>query len=100
MVLDEIGHWHKPQILWAGPTSVPGELPALHARLGAGLNDLGIATETRAYRPHVTLARKVRDRPPSQPLLPLTWSVSEVALVESRPGEIPMYHPVERWTLR
>lgn len=100
MVLDEIGHWRKPQILWAGPTSVPGELAQLHAQLGAGLDDLGIATEARTYRAHVTLARKVRERPALQPLLPLTWPVGELALVESRPGEAPMYQPVRRWPLR
>ena len=99
MVLDEIGHWRKPQILWAGPTSVPGELAQLHAQLGARLNDLGIATEARTYKPHVTLARKVLERPALQPLLPLTWAVGELVLVESRPGVAPMYHPVGRWPL-
>ena len=99
MVLDEIGHWRKPQILWAGPTSVPGDLVQLHAQLGAGLNELGIATEARTYRPHVTLARKVRERPILQPLLPLTWPVAALALVESCPGEVPMYRPVGHWPL-
>ena len=99
LVLDEIGHWRKPQILWAGSSSVPGELPALHARLGAGLNGLGIATEARTYTPHVTLARKAREKPVVQPLSPLTWPVTELALVESRTGEAPMYHPLDRWPL-
>jgi len=99
LVLDEIGHWRKPQILWAGPSSVPGELLNLHEGLAAGLGELGIAVEKRAYRAHVTLARKVRERPSVQPLAPLTWSVGELALVESRPGDVPMYHPVARWPL-
>lgn len=99
MVLDEIGHWRKPQILWAGPSSVPGELPRLHANLGAGLNALGFEAEARAFKPHVTLARKVRNQPKAQPLAPLTWSVTELALVESRPGDAPIYHPVGRWPL-
>ena len=100
LVLDEIGHWRRPQILWAGPTSVPGELPQLHAQLATGLNDLGIATETRAFKPHVTLARKVRELPRLQPLLPLTWAVEQLALVESRSGRAPMYDPVASWPLR
>lgn len=99
LVLDEIGHWRKPQILWAGPSSVPGELPELHARLGAGLNELGIATEDRTYKPHVTVARKVREEPALRPLSPLTWPVTELALVESRTGDAPMYHPVGRWPM-
>lgn len=99
LVLDEIGHWRKPQILWAGPGSTPGELSELYARLGAGLRRLGLATETRSYRPHVTLARKVRERPPVRPLLPLSWSVTRLALLESRRGDTPMYRPVAQWTL-
>ena len=99
LVLDEIGHWRKPQILWAGPSSIPGELPELHARLAGGLSRLGIATETRSYRPHVTLARKVRERPPTQPLSVLTWPVTRLVLAESRPGNAPMYRPVFEWPL-
>ena len=99
LVLDEIGHWRKPQILWAGASSLPGDLPQLHARLAAGLNSMGIETEARAFKPHVTLARKVRNQPATQPLAPLTWAVTELALVESRPGAAPIYHPVGRWAL-
>ena len=62
LVLDQVGYWPRPQILWAGPTTVPVALIALHERLGAGLREQGFATERRSYRPHVTLARKVRRR--------------------------------------
>jgi 2'-5' RNA ligase len=99
LVLDEIGHWRRPQVLWAGPGSVPGELPALHGQLGTALREAGFATEERPYRPHVTLARKVRDAEGLGPLPPLAWPVTEMALVESRPGDAPMYHPLWRWRL-
>lgn len=99
LVLDAIGHWSGPQVMWAAPTSVPGELVALHARLGEGLQALGYPTESRAFRPHVTLARKVRRIAGAGPLAPLTWPVREIALVESRPGAAPMYRPVARWVL-
>jgi len=100
LALEEIGYWRRPQILWAGSSSVPGELPQLHARLGAGLHALGLATEARAFKPHVTLARKVRGALSIEPLSPLTWPVTELALVESRPGDGPIYHPVGRWPLK
>jgi 2'-5' RNA ligase len=99
LVLDEIGYWRKPQVLWAAPSSVPGELRDLHARLGAGLNRIGLPTETREYRPHVTLARKVRGEPAVRPLAPLTWPATELTLVESRTGDAPVYHPIGRWPL-
>jgi len=99
IVIDEIGHWPKPRVLWAGPTSIPADLGELHARLDAGLRQQGFETDSRPYRPHLTLARRVVDDNGLRPLLPLTWLVREMALVESRPGNAPLYHPVARWAL-
>lgn len=99
LVLEEIGHWPRPQVLWAGPSCVPGELVALHAALGDGLRAQGLRTEERPFHPHVTLARKVREAPSMGPLAPLTWVVNELVLVESRPGDAPHYRPIARWPL-
>lgn len=99
LVLDEIGHWPRPKVLWAAPSSPPGELLALHTQLGEGLKGLGFAPERRPYRPHVTLARKVRKMSETQALSPLNWPVRELALVETRPGDAPHYRPVARWAL-
>ena len=99
LVLDKIGHWPKPQVLWAAPHSMPGELSDLHARLGEALSGLGFELESRTFRPHVTLARKVSDASGYGPLLPVTWMASELALVESRTGDAPHYHPLARWPL-
>ncbi|MCB1803357.1 MAG: RNA 2',3'-cyclic phosphodiesterase [Gammaproteobacteria bacterium] len=94
LVLDEIGFWPGPQVLWAGPSSVPGALIDLQARLSEGLAQLGFPPEDRPYRPHVTLARKVGSGSTYGPLAPLTWSVSELVLVESRSGPAPRYRPL------
>jgi 2'-5' RNA ligase len=96
LVLDEIGHWPRPQILWTSP---PGELLALYERLGEGLREQGFRTEERAFHAHVTLARKVRRGADVGPLAPLTWSVRELVLVESRSGTAPLYAPIGRWPL-
>lgn len=99
LVLDSIGHFPKAGVLWAGPTSVPAALNGLHERLGEGLRDADFETEARRYRPHVTLARKVGRAEAFGPLAPLTWTATEMALVESRTGEVPMYHALHRWRL-
>lgn len=97
--IDEIGYWPRPQVLWAGPR-VPGEqLVELHARLVSDLEALGFAREERPFRPHITLARKVRERPISAVLAPLQWEVRELALVESRAGAAPHYRLLARWPL-
>ncbi len=47
---------HRPHFLFAGVQAAPA-LAALVSALDQALLPLGLAAETRAYRPHVTLAR-------------------------------------------
>jgi RNA 2',3'-cyclic 3'-phosphodiesterase len=47
---------HHPHLLFAG-VQVGTQLPALAAAIDQALQPLGLAAETRPYRPHVTLAR-------------------------------------------
>jgi 2'-5' RNA ligase len=47
---------HRPHFLFAGVQATPG-LAALVNSLDDALQPLGLAAETRAYHPHVTLAR-------------------------------------------
>ena len=95
--IERIGYWARPRVLWAGPARTPLPLTRLHAQLGRGLQALGFELDPRPFRPHVTLARKVR-RPPAETAPPsLRWEVREWALLESRPGGRPLYHPLARW---
>jgi 2'-5' RNA ligase len=97
LVLDQIGHWSRPQVLWCGSSSLPAELRAFQQRLGGKLTDLGFACDPRPFKPHVTLARKVSRGVVPGPLAPVSWLVQEWALVESAAGEVPVYHPLRRW---
>jgi 2'-5' RNA ligase len=97
--LDRIGYWARPQVLQAAPSRVPEALLALHGCLADGLRRLDLPVDERAYRPHVTLARKVRAGQTFGPLGPLAWSVQRLALVESRPGDAPHYRPLRQWEL-
>jgi len=65
--------------------SVPEPLQALHAALAGALTDLGLPVERRAFRPHVTLARRAESAvlPPSAG--PLHWRVHSYVLVNSDP---------------
>lgn len=68
----------------------PPELAALHARIGAALEALGMATERRPYRPHLTLARlKAPDREAvrtflAQPVPALSFAVEAFHLYQSQ----------------
>jgi len=99
LVLDRIGHWPRPQVVWCGPSSPPAELGHLHQALEHALASHGWPAEERTFRPHVTLARKVRTADDYGPLPPVSWPVRELALVESRGGQVPLYQPLRRWPL-
>ena len=68
------------------PLAAPPRLLALHGRLTAALADLGLQPEARAYRPHVTMARRAGDVALPELDAPIAWDVSGYALVESRDG--------------
>jgi 2'-5' RNA ligase len=74
--------WHRGLLVLC-PASVPGPLQELHARLAQVLHGLGVPVETRALRPHVTLARDWwRSPAPAQPI-ELSWPVRSHVLVQS-----------------
>jgi 2'-5' RNA ligase len=73
-------------IAWLEPHSEPQALLDLHARLSDALLALGLTPEARAYRPHVTMARRANGAviPAAGPAI--DWAVTHYALVESRAG--------------
>ena len=67
------------------PRQVPDRLLQLHADLAAALRPLGLPVEARAFRPHVTLARRGGPARPLPPAEPIRWRLTGYALVQSRP---------------
>lgn len=75
------------------PEAVPEGLQQLHTRLGQALQRLGLKTDARPYRPHITLARHAQDaQPPLQRFL-FDWPVEGYALMEST-GQAPQRYRV------
>ena len=101
LTLTEIGHWPRPQVVWLGPREIPPALLDLHTGLASAMRPCGFAPERRAFRPHVTLARKVRRLKQAPPVEPVVWRVEDFCLVESRTlsGGVS-YDVLRRWTLQ
>ena len=100
LVLDRIGHWPRPRILWAGPQHTPPELWSLVGHLREVLADCGIPPETRPYQAHITLARKLGRPPPVSEIEPIHWSISQFSLVESVTDPAGVrYQILETWEL-
>ncbi len=82
LLLDRIGFWPRPAIVFAGADSVPEPIRGLVEYLETGFAGLGFARERRRFHVHCTLFRKARRRP-GQPFEPIHWPVDGFALVVS-----------------
>ncbi len=96
LVFDRLGFWRGSRAVWVSPSRVPPALIKLEAALWDRLAGVGFQRERRPYRPHVTLARKAKGVEES--ISAVAWLVSELALVESKPGaRYPVYEALEVW---
>ncbi|MFC0253820.1 RNA 2',3'-cyclic phosphodiesterase [Massilia consociata] len=77
--------WHNG-IAVLEPQAQPPGLLALHRRLSDALVALGLQPEARAYRPHVTMARRASGATVPLEGPPVLWDVRGYALVESKNG--------------
>jgi len=87
---------------WSGGVAVlrPDEHPALHdlhARLAGRLLQAGVVSHRVGFKPHVTLARGAPSAAPPEAAPPVRWTVSDFALVWSRPGPPAHYEVLDRY---
>ena len=103
---DRLEYWAKPKVLVAMPAEIPAAGLEIVDRLWKRLAPLGFERESRPWRPHLTLARKVRRPPPENLRIlprigasddPAAWGL---ALVESTTHpEGARYKPLAEWRL-
>lgn len=98
VVLDRLDWWRRAAMLVAAPSAPAAGLLAAQAQLRLALKDGGFRVDSRPFRPHVTLARKVAAPPPPPPSAAVAWRFPELALVESvATPEGSRYTPIGRW---
>ena len=104
LCIDHVGHWPRPRILWIGPTHTPPALWSLAGQLRTALEGCGLQAETRAYQPHITLARKISTASASRhgagQIAPVHWSITRFCLLESVTGpRAASYQILASWAL-
>lgn len=98
LVLNRLEHWLRPAVLCLTATTVPEPLLKFTRILRREVRKLGFAPERRPFRPHLTLARKVRKRMPSRPIEPICWPVRGFTLVASELSpEGARYRVLDGW---
>lgn len=75
LTLDDTGYFPETHMLWIGPREVPEAAGRLATRCRQVAGRAGIRTDKRAWRAHLTLARRVSP-PPPPPLLPPCFPVA------------------------
>ena len=100
LVFDTLGAWRASGVAWVAPAVVPQPIVALHAALAVALAGAGFGLEERAFRPHVTLARRCVQPQPRTRCEPVRWRADRLCLVGSqlRP-EGPVYREIGAWPL-
>ncbi|KTE46408.1 MULTISPECIES: RNA 2',3'-cyclic phosphodiesterase [unclassified Sphingopyxis] len=99
-------HQGRPHMVWAG-VEPQAPLAALYRKVDQLLARVGVEPETRAFVPHITLARLNRGSGPVAPFLALhsdlastDFAFGHVTLYESEMGHGgSRYHPVARYPL-
>ena len=98
LAFDGVEVWPKPQVLVATCSAPPVAAAVLAARLWQTLRPVHIRPAVRPYKPHVTLARKVRRAAPGLALKPVSWPVRALTLVESVTDPAgARYEPIASW---
>lgn len=100
IVFDTVEFWRRPEVLTLVARVLPPPLDSLVTQLRAALAAKGFEPESRPFRAHMTLARKVTR--PVTPVVfePLHWPAAGFTLVESitdRSGSV--YTPLASWSL-
>jgi RNA 2',3'-cyclic 3'-phosphodiesterase len=101
LLLDVAGFWPHNQIAWVGTSTPPPALQDLESVLRTRLTDAGIKFDAKAFHPHVSLLRGVRNPKPEWPQATVIWPARDFVLVESQPGKYgSRYEIVARFPLR
>jgi len=101
IVLDRLEYWQRPQVLCLTASVVPEPQVALVRSLRSALAARGFEPEERSFKPHLTLARKVRLPPPAESTESLRWAAHDYSLVESISGpDGSRYERLSTWPMR
>ena len=98
--LDRIGTWRRSRVLWLSTRQETESIQQLADEVRKKLADAGFPRESRPFRTHVTLARKVDRRPPVLRFQPIDWPVDRFFLTVSdlHPAGA-RYSNIREWTL-
>ena len=82
LTFDQLSYWSRPKVLCLTCSQLVDEAEMLVAALTREVASCGLQTDTRPYKPHITLARHARFLPDIN-FEPIVWRAESFCLVES-----------------
>lgn len=82
LTFDQLSYWSRPKILCLSCSQSVDEVEMLVSALNMQVASCGLQTDTRPYKPHITLARHARYLPDIN-FEPIVWRAESFCLVES-----------------
>jgi len=82
LTFDRLSYWSRPRVLCLSCSHTPDEVEMLVSALTVEAAGCGLQTDTRPYKPHITLARHARYLPELS-FEPIVWRAGSFCLVES-----------------
>ena len=99
LILSRAGTW-SGGIFWLAPDQSTPPLITLVTALHSGLASGGFAFDEKPFVPHVTLLRKVQNRPVDMTVAPIKFAIGDFALVRSLPAPQGVrYELIDRFAL-
>ncbi len=83
LVLDRLGVFRRAGVLWMGATIIPAALQNFQQTLLDELERADIGYDRKAWKPHLTLYRRLRNSPVIMATVPVTWQLNQFSLIES-----------------
>jgi len=100
LTLDNIGCFQRARVLWMGCKQVPEGLLNLVEILNGELSACAYQPEDRAFKPHVTLARKYQTVPVNTQAFSICWYVKSFSLMQSVSSVNGVqYQSLQTWAL-
>ncbi len=101
IVLDHVGYWSRPRVLWLGPKHSPAPLFALVGALRDSLRKCPLNLDQRPYQAHMSLLRKAQPPAAAIEFASLAWEIRRFSLMESLSvaGGV-QYREICAWPLR
>lgn len=96
MMIDQYGYFNRAKVLWVGPKQYPDELTELARNCAISSAKCGYRNQEKIFTPHVSLIRKINDKPELQHLEPFQWTVHSFCLMVSESDQAGVHYRVVR----